>query len=358
MKHIKGERKFRSANLLAVVSLFVLILAGGVVRSTGSGMGCPDWPKCFGKYIPPIKEAQLPANYRTEYAARQQKKNQHFAKVLDVFGYNYLAAKVRKYNPTSSVQEQFNAAKTWTEYINRLIGALTGLVLVLVAIWSSYYWKISKAIVFLSIFNLFLVGLQAWIGSIVVSTNLVPWIVTIHMLLALAILAISIYTLHLSKVLQTGQKIRTKAVIILLAFVTLLLDILQITIGTEVREKIDQYAARFGGSFRQDWIAGASQILYNHKNMALTVIIINIILYLFIRKHFIKSSLQQQLMSTSIIVIMLQVFIGVILAYWKLPPAAQVAHLVLASLLFGVQFYLLLNLFHSSEAVRVRYNVE
>lgn len=358
MKYTKLEKRFRSLNFIAIIALFILILAGGVVRSTGSGMGCPDWPKCFGKYIPPVKEAQLPVNYRTKYAEIQVKKNARFIKVLNALGYTSLASKIQSGNSLQiSQQEVFNAGKTWTEYINRLIGAITGIFLLLTAVYSFYYWKINKRIVFLSLFNLFLVGFQAWIGSIVVSTNLVSWIVTVHMLIALAILAISIYTWHKARVIKAGKNVPDKAWVVVATFFALALDVIQITIGTEVREKIDEYATRLQGNFRQEWINGAEKVLFNHKNLALLVIVVNILLFMLIRKTYVKSSIQQQLMSTSFIIIMFQIFAGVTLAYLSLPPVAQVAHLFLASLLFGTQFYLLLNLFKTAETSGVSYGV-
>lgn len=327
-----------------------MILAGGVVRSTGSGMGCPDWPKCFGRYIPPTSESQLPENYRTSYIEKQLKKNQRFAKVLEAFGYTSLASKVKADTSIANrQQEEFNPTKTWTEYINRLVGVVTGILLLATAFYSFSYLKKSKWIVFLSLFNLLLIVFQAWLGSVVVSSNLVPWIVTVHMLVALAILAISIYTWHKSKYLQNQSKVTTQILVITVTAIALLLDIIQITIGTEVREKIDEYAVKLNGGSRQSWVNGANEVLFNHKNIALSVMAINIILYLLLKKYYKRSSIQRQLMSTTFILIMLQIFAGVLLSYLGLPPIAQVAHILLASLLFGAQFYLMLNLFTSAE---------
>src|SRR5688572_17739379 len=146
---IKGPgNTFLKVNLITIILLFVLILAGGVVRSTGSGMGCPDWPKCFGRYVPPTSVSELPANYKKVYADKRLAKNQKFAKMLDVFGYSQLAMRIRN-DRSILVPEEFNSARTWTEYVNRLIGAVSGIFLFLCIIYSFKYWKSSKLIVIL-----------------------------------------------------------------------------------------------------------------------------------------------------------------------------------------------------------------
>lgn len=337
--------QFLKVNLITIILLFVLILAGGVVRSTGSGMGCPDWPKCFGRYVPPTSISELPANYKKVYADKRLAKNQKFAKMLDVFGYSQLAMRIRN-DRSILVPEEFNSARTWTEYVNRLIGAISGVFLLLCAVLSFKYWKTSKLIVLLSIFNVILVGFQGWLGSIVVSTNLVAWIVTVHMLIALAILAISIATYHMAKV-QDRYKVQSKPLITIVTLLVLAMSILQITFGTEVREKIDAVASHLEGSYRDSWVTRAGEIFSQHRDMAVIVLILNLILYALIRKGFNRHSVQQQLMSFTFLMIMLQIVTGIFLSYWSLPPFAQASHIVLASLLFGAQFYLLLNLFSS-----------
>lgn len=344
--------RFIQINLLSIILLFVLILAGGVVRSTGSGMGCPDWPKCFGQYIPPTDVAELPADYKQVYADKRLAKNQKFAKMLDVFGYGEMASRIRN-DRSILVPEEFNSARTWTEYINRLIGAIAGIFLLLTAIYSFRYWKSSKLIVILSVANLILVGFQGWLGSIVVSTNLVAWIVTVHMLIALAILGISIATYHMAKV-QGRYKLTVKPLVAVTTLIVLSLSILQITFGTEVREKVDAVASHFEGSYRDRWTREAGEIFSHHRDMAVIVLILNVVLYALIRRGFSRHSMQQQLMSFTFLMLMLQIVTGIVLSYWALPPFAQAAHIVLASLVFGAQFYLLLNLFSSVNVQEAR----
>ena len=346
MSNTTSKSKFQKINLISIILLFVLILAGGVVRSSGSGMGCPDWPKCFAGYIPPTNVSQLPADYKQKYVADRLAKNQRFAKTLDVFGYADLARRIRE-DKSILIPEEFNAAKTWTEYINRLIGEITGIFFLLAAIYSFSYTKNNKLIPFLSVFNLILIGFQAWFGSIVVSTNLVSWTITVHFLLALAILAISIITYHLAKVYGRPRlkvNVITKAITLL----ALALSILQITFGTEVRERIDAISSRLQGGYRADWIQSAGQIFTQHRDVAIFVLIANVALYALIRRGFNRHSLQQQIMSFTFLMIVLQIVTGIMLSYLSLPPAAQAAHILLANLVFGAQFYLLLNLYQSA----------
>jgi len=345
----RSEIRFVRLNLITIVVTLLVVLAGGVVRSTGSGMGCPDWPKCFDQYIPPTDVSQLPVDYKEKYVAGRVAKNERFAKSLDKLGKTGLADSIR--NDASILQpEVFNVAKTWTEYLNRLVGAITGFFLLALVVYSFAYRKKAKRIIFLSLFNLVLVGFQAWLGSIVVSTNLLAWTVTVHMLLALVILAILVYTYNYAEQLNrdtiaimskvTGLKV--------LIFVAIAVTVLQIVLGTEVREAIDTISKSLFYSNRGAWINKVGENFVFHRDLAVLVAIINVVVYKIVMDKFGGKATELWVGGSIMIVLIIQVVSGIILANFALPPYAQALHILFSSVLFTLQFYLYLLVYRTT----------
>jgi cytochrome c oxidase assembly protein subunit 15 len=192
----------------------------------------------------------------------------------------------------------------------------------------------------------FLVGFQAWLGSIVVSTNLLAWVVTVHMLVAFAILAISIYTLFQARILRERSLLANQeaGVIRVLAIVSIVLTLFQVTIGTNVREEIDAISSSMNGFNRSQWMANVGVQFNVHRDFAILVFIFNLVLLILIRKKYMGSTYHFKFMTYVLLLIVLQIITGITLARLALPPVAQAAHILLSSLIFGGQYYLLLLL--------------
>jgi cytochrome c oxidase assembly protein subunit 15 len=344
----RSEQRFIRINLITIIVTLLVILAGGIVRSTGSGMGCPDWPKCFDRYIPPTDVSQLPADYKEKYVAGRLKKNEKFAKYLQSMGKAELADRIR-HDKSITVPEEFNPAKTWTEYLNRLAGVLAGIFLFLTAIYSFTYRKTAKRIIVLSILNILVVGYQAWLGSIVVSTNLAQWVVTVHMLLALVILAISIYTYNYAKQLNKEPSVIMYRILWLKGFLffTLVLSVLQIIMGSEVREAIDVIAKSLSFTARGSWVSKAGSIFSYHRDLAILVVVANAIVYKMVIDRFSGKAAPLLTARFILLTLLIQLLSGLGLAYISLPPLAQALHILFSTMLFSLQFYLYLLVYRT-----------
>ncbi|WP_337041547.1 COX15/CtaA family protein [Emticicia sp. 17c] len=308
---------FRKLGVWTIGAVYLLILVGGIVRATGSGMGCPDWPKCFGTWVPPTDISQLPANYK------------------EIFG-----AKLKG-------EVEFNAVKTWVEYINRLVGVSIGILIFATFIASvRSFWRKDRTIVWLSFIAFILVGFEGWLGSKVVSTELHPVMITLHMLLSVIIVFVLLYAVARSynSVLEV-EDIKESFSISFLLSLLILLTLGQVLLGTQVREVVDQVAAIMGEHLRNDWVAQLGGKFELHKWFSLVVLGLHIAFIYRILKNNAHRGIIYRFSISLITLIAIEMASGLILAYLGLPAYAQPVHLTIAILILGVQFvlYLLLN---------------
>ncbi len=320
MMNTQAALRFRRLGTLTIFAVYFVILVGGIVRASGAGMGCPDWPTCFGQWVPPTEESQLPANYHEIYAER---------------GYE---------------STQFNPVKTWTEYTNRLVGVSVGF-LIFLTLWASrIYLKTDKIVFYLSLSVFFLVGFQGWLGSTVVASNLKPIMITLHMLLALFIVALLIYTIarsqrdFIGRIDTQGLPDKFKTVLIIAMVMTLT----QVAMGTQVREAVDFIAHEHGYIDRQYWRDGFPVIFYIHRSFSSIILFTNLWLVWKIYQSVDKKSILLRTGLALIGLIVTAIIAGVTLDRLGMPAVAQPVHLLMANLIFGVQFFLFICLSYSA----------
>ncbi|WP_299185628.1 heme A synthase [uncultured Aquimarina sp.] len=334
------KKYFRPLVITSVVLIYLIIIAGAVVRMTGSGMGCPDWPKCFGYYIPPTDEAQIQwkANYEYEKG---------FIVILD----EELRIATRDFSSTSTYNPdnwepytkhdyaKFNVWHTWIEYINRLVTVLSGIPILLMFTLSLRFWKENRKIPIYAGITIIAMAFQAWLGKIVVDSNLLPLRITVHMLVAFIILAILLYVLFLTREKITSVKFGTTFKNILL-FSTIL-TLVQVALGTQVRQYVDEQIKIIGEHTKSEWLNPPTFTFYIHRSFSILIVLINAWLLWYNK----KMQLGISKLNWVIGLIGLEALTGILMYYFDFPFLSQPLHLVISSLLFGVQFYIILEVF-------------
>jgi cytochrome c oxidase assembly protein subunit 15 len=332
------KKYFTSAAKTTLVLIYLVIIAGALVRMTGSGMGCPDWPKCFGYYIPPtdIKELTWTPNRDFEEGQVIIKDDKLWVangnfKTQNTFDQQQW----RLY--TKHDYALFNATETWIEYINRLVGALSGVAIFLMAVFSIGYWKSDKKLTLLSWASVILIGFQGWLGARVVYSVLNPVKITIHMIVALVIVALLIYLIKKARGNINSFKKNTifKKVVLL----TLILTFVQIVLGTQVRQYVDYQVKLLGYDQMALVLENPSVIFYIHRSSSLLILGLN--LFLFLKNRNLKLGFNKINWVMSLIGI--EILSGMAMYYFDFPFASQPLHLILATLLFGAQTYLYLE---------------
>lgn len=314
-------QRYRRMAWITLAAIYFLILVGASVRASGAGMGCPDWPTCFGRWIPPTSEAQLPANYQEIYAE---------------LGY---------------ADTRFNVVKTWTEYANRLVGVTIGFLIFLTAWFSWSCRQHDRRIFYASVAAFLMVGFQGWLGAKVVGSNLQPGMITLHMLMALAIVATLLYAVAQARrgimAAQPVTAIDPRFTIWL--YIVLGMTLVQVAMGTQVREMTDYISREQGEALRTSWIEAMPWFFYVHRSFSALVLLANLWL-----AHLLIASLGwhhtlTRLTVSMIAVIGLAIGSGATLGHLGMPALVQPTHLLAATLLFGLQFLIWMSFRHARQ---------
>ena len=240
---------FQRILFLCILGTYLVILAGAVVRGTGSGLGCPDWPRCFGQWVPPMDISELPENYKEIYKI------------------------------SGKTIADFDPFKTWTEYINRLLGVVLGFFMIILFGLSFKVKDYDRSLPWFTAGLLLLIIVQGGVGALVVSTHLKPYIITIHMFLALLLLFGLLYLSKYCRDLQDTtivQPVDTKA--LLLTRILVASTFVQIMMGTQVRQSVDHLMRDTQTATAETVMDQISAIFYVHRSF--TLVIVGLFLYL------------------------------------------------------------------------------
>ena len=243
--------------LLSIVLLIVLIFAGAVVRVTGSGLGCPDWPTCWGEFIPPTSIEQVDESYLEKKLPRFKKSAERFGRDPDEITVERLL-------------EEYDPVQTWIEFTNRLLALpvlLANFLLMIACLRSRIMPK-------LGVCAFALVIISALTGIVVVASGLRSGVVTIHM--ALAFLQLFVLTYLYWAGVRPGI-FRTQIagpsrpqVMILLSCV-----MIEWAMGSQIREVTDRLMMEQGIASRGSWIDEVSESLIYliHRSFSWSILI-------------------------------------------------------------------------------------
>lgn len=294
---------YQKTAVTTVIATLVLILIGGLVRAAGAGLGCPDWPQCFGLWIPPTSAAELPPEYDASL---------------------------------------FNPVHTWLEYVNRLVGVLIGFLITLTFIFSFRYRTSDPVITISSGVAFVLVLVQGWLGGQVVRSGLSAGMITIHMVLAMVIVNTLLFASFraMSGRLAIRLKPENKKRLLIISGAILFVTLIQLVLGTQVREVID-VAKNVLELPRERWLDTTGLLYEVHRSFSWLVIILS--LYLLYENRRLQAP--RKLVTVGYLIfglIVLQMFIGFGMEQLNIPGILQLLHLVSVALLICTEFLYML----------------
>ena len=282
--------RFQKLTIATTASTVLLITAGGLVRATGSGLGCPGWPTCFGRWIPPLETHAI------------------------------------------------------IEYSHRLLATITVILICLQAVVAWRQYRRVRQILVPSLAAVGLVFAQAALGGVVVKGELEATLVTLHFATAMTLLAVLV---NITANSFCYVKLPTKGPSIAgsdprfarLTLWTAGAAFALLIVGAYVR------AEAAGLAFR-DWplmdgrlvptLGGVATLMFVHRVLAAAVLLLVIWVAIRARTMTNRSKDLVILSSVTLLLYVAQILVGAANVWSRLSSASVTAHVVLSALIWGV----------------------
>lgn len=300
------------------------------MRASGSGMGCPDWPKCWGQYIPPTSKDQIDTS-KLNLEKYKRKRARYGGDPETITEENVI--------------DEFNPTHTWTEYINRLLSMPIGIgSFVLLAYAQIFFYKKRGLLLGLSYLSVALVLINAIMGAIVVYTGLSPGVITTHMALAILLLCILVFLTWAGgeqrKLIEFKEK---RNLILWVGWLLFILICIEGIMGSQVREMTDEFKKSHGDALRSKWTEELENtwVYLIHRSFSWLILAFTLA-YAWLNQRYSKRRLTW-VEWTVIMNVLAQMVMGLILSNIGILPIIQVMHVGLSSVLVATLFYWLLT---------------
>lgn len=315
-----GMTRFQKLAVAALVSVLCLMFVGAIVRVTAAGMGCPDWPTCWGCLIPPTHVEQV-----------------DFAK-LPIEKFRQKAARMGRDPATitvESLRQEFNPRHVWTEFLNRM--ASIPVAIFSLATFIAAFWQREKRplVFWLAFAAVITVMVNAWMGARLVYSNLASSNITLHLALAMSLLGILVYCAWrgTESPWRIGMAPAPLAKLRLGVTVLLVVVVAEGILGSQVREMTDELAKSHANAARATWaneLEGSWKYLV-HRSFSWAVLGLTVWAWIMTKRHCYGGTGKVERVVLGIV--LAQMVLGMVMAQIHIYSWVQVLHVGLAAIL-------------------------
>lgn len=236
--------------------------------------------------------------------------------------------------------------KTWTEYVNRLVGVSVGIFIFITVILAyRTYFRTEKKIFYICLLAFVLVSFEGWLGAKVVSSELSPTLITLHMVVAVLILGLLIWAVlksYADHPLVKGNE--KKADLQFLLIMALFVTLGQIVFGTQIREGIDHAQRLLGDHNRALWIDEVKGKVVFHAVLSMVILVLHGLIFKKIKGRF-EGPVLRNFALWALILVVTEIVSGTVLSLAGFPAMLQPLHLTFSVVIISIQFilYFILN---------------